>query len=116
MDLNNKVVLITGASSGIGYAIAEKLAGKNCSLILLARRIDILGKFLQENNFPESRGAAFKCDVTDPLQVKEAIHSGWNKFGRIDAAILNAGVSCEKYRILILQQADILWKLTLTGL
>lgn len=93
MDLTNKVVLITGASSGIGYAVVEKLAVKNCRFILLARRVEILKKLLADNKIPESRGAAFKCDVTDPVQVRESICSGWNKFGRIDAAILNAGTS-----------------------
>jgi short-subunit dehydrogenase len=93
MNLNNKVVLITGASSGIGYAVAEKLARKNCSLILLSRRSDILQKLLSDNKITDAKGAAYKCDVTNHAEVKEAINAGYKKFGRIDAAILSSGTS-----------------------
>ena len=50
MDLNNKVVLLTGASSGIGYCLAKSLPKENCSLALISRRKNILDELVSELN------------------------------------------------------------------
>lgn len=49
MNFNNKVVLITGASTGIGKAIAQNLMDENCRLVLLSRRTELIEKYLHQS-------------------------------------------------------------------
>jgi short-subunit dehydrogenase len=93
MDLSNKVILITGASAGIGYALVKELSNYNCSFILLSRRKEPMDNLLRELKVPGEKSLTLSCDVTDPVRVNECINEGHKKFGRIDAAILNSGIS-----------------------
>ena len=77
--------LITGASSGIGLALARELSKRGHALALLARRADLLEELARE--LPNA--VAIPCDVTDKASVKEAVRQA----GEIDWAIANAGVS-----------------------
>ncbi|MEG8947945.1 SDR family NAD(P)-dependent oxidoreductase [Rosettibacter firmus] len=91
MDFINKTILLTGASSGIGKALAEKLSREKCKLILCSRRVDILENFKNTNQtiaeiFP------FKCDVSNKEEVKNTYEKIKNEIGMLDIAILNAGV------------------------
>ena len=93
-QLKNKIVFITGTSSGIGKACAELFAKEKANLILTARRVErikTLAKKL-ENEF----GIKTKCvklDVRDFHQVKKVINSLENKWKKIDILINNAGLS-----------------------
>jgi NAD(P)-dependent dehydrogenase (short-subunit alcohol dehydrogenase family) len=88
-----KVFFITGASSGIGYALALELAKKNCRLALAARRREPLEDLSTRVKQLGGESLALGCDVGDPLQVKKAISETIRHFGRIDTAILSAGVT-----------------------
>mgnify|MGYP000975267266 FL=1 len=90
MKTENKTILITGASAGIGRAIAERLAKKECRLFLTARRIELLEEI---KNHPGVRSEIeiFKCDVSRKEEVAAAYKKAKEKFGKIDIAILNAG-------------------------
>ena len=80
-----KRAIITGASSGIGHALARELFGRGWSLALLARREDLLSDLAKET------GADFvACDVTDKAAVHEAVR---RLGGPFDLAVANAGVS-----------------------
>ena len=93
MLLAGKSVLITGASSGIGYGAAKILANEDCRIAILARRIDKLEKFANEYKTPGNTILPVKCDVSDKEEVYSAVDTVLEKFGEIDIAILNAGTS-----------------------
>ncbi|MFB0924311.1 MAG: SDR family NAD(P)-dependent oxidoreductase, partial [Vicingaceae bacterium] len=63
MDLSNKVVWITGASSGIGEAIAYELAKKGCKLIISARRVDELNRVKVKVSLPEENILVLPIDL-----------------------------------------------------
>ena len=89
MDFDNKVVLITGASTGIGRALAVELSKNNVRLALIARRENLLSEIAPENK----NIIRIKCDVSDKDQVVNAYAEIIEKFGKVDIAILNAGFS-----------------------
>jgi NADP-dependent 3-hydroxy acid dehydrogenase YdfG len=83
MELDGRVALITGASSGIGAAVAHKLHDAGASVGLLSRRGDDLGL---------ERGLGLECDVRDRAAVESATQAVVDRFGRLDIVIANAGV------------------------
>ena len=96
MNFENKVVVLTGASSGIGYHLAKLLPKENCSLALLARRKELLDQLVNELKTPNLQIKAYQCDVGKQVEVQNTFNEIENDFGRIDIAILNAGVSYRK--------------------
>src|SRR5205085_8871783 len=88
-----QVVLITGASTGIGRALALELAPRRIALALLARRRALLDELATEVAAQGSEALALACDVSDQTQVRQAIATTRQYFGRIDWAILSAGIS-----------------------
>lgn len=95
MNFENKVVLITGASSGIGKAIARQLAEENCRLVLLARRIELLEQLNKELQLTNDQPLIIKCDVSKKEDVAYAYGVIKERFGGVDIAILNAGYGHE---------------------
>jgi short-subunit dehydrogenase len=93
MDLNNKVVLLTGASSGIGYSLAKSLPKENCSIALISRRKNILDELVTELKNGGVKVFSYKCDVGKIDEVRNTFSQITNDFGKIDIAILNAGAS-----------------------
>ena len=91
MDFKGKAVLITGASGGMGKAVALRLAQEKCKLALFARREEKL-KEIVKNIGNKTECIYKKCDVTNKKDIKEAVESTYKKFGRIDLAILSAGI------------------------
>jgi len=89
--MQNKVVVITGASSGIGKALAAEYAAKGWNLVLAARRIDRLKEI--EVKFKNVEVLSVKTDVTVESDCKKLIDSAIEKFGKIDVLINNAGIS-----------------------
>ncbi len=88
----NKVFFITGASSGIGKEISILLSKEKCSLALLGRRTERLNQLSEQLKDASAEVKTFTCDVTDKNAVENTINQVKNNFGRIDVAILNAGV------------------------
>jgi short-subunit dehydrogenase len=89
MNFKEKTVLITGASTGIGNAIAKNLINEGCNLILTARRSELIEKdFSHINN---EKLLILKCDVSKKEEVRNAYQSSISRFWKIDIAILNAG-------------------------
>ncbi|BDQ03241.1 SDR family NAD(P)-dependent oxidoreductase [Ignavibacterium sp.] len=92
MNLKNKVILITGASSGIGEAVAKKFADEGALLALAARRKDMIDKIAQQLEL-KTRVAAYKCDVTNLDEVRNVYRQIKVDCGKVDIAFLNSGVS-----------------------
>ncbi|MFN9533357.1 MAG: SDR family oxidoreductase, partial [Pseudanabaena sp.] len=92
LNVKDKVVIITGASSGIGEATARMLAQNGAKVFVGARRTEKLEKIVAEIH--SSGGVAeFKAvDVTNREDVKAFIHFAKDKFGRVDVIFNNAGV------------------------
>ena len=93
MNLQDKVILLTGASSGIGYYLAKLLPKENCSLALIARRKNLLDELADQIDSDKKRLKTYKCDVSVFDEVTTVYNQIKSDFGKIDIAILNAGVS-----------------------
>ena len=89
--MKGKVVIITGASSGIGRALAKEFCGRGAKLALGARRVELLGELKQELNSPDVLCVA--TDVSKEDDCKKLIELTIEKYGRIDILINNAGIS-----------------------
>ena len=93
MELKDKNIMLTGASSGIGYALAKKLAKEKCNLALASRKIEILEDLAGELRKFGKDIIVVKCDVRKKDDVKKTILDIKNHFGKIDIAIFNSGIS-----------------------
>lgn len=85
------VTLITGASSGIGAALARRFARHGEHVVLMARRRPLLEQLAAEITAAGNSAESLPCDVTDASAVRAAIDSVLQRHGRIDRLILNAG-------------------------
>ena len=92
MEWAKKVAFITGASSGIGRALALELARRGAAVGLLARREDLLQEVVREIEAHGGKAIALPADVTDANAVRAAVSALHNEFGPIDLLIGNAGV------------------------
>src|SRR5947208_1559061 len=89
------VLLITGASSGIGAATARRAAGAGYRLVLGARREDKLRELAEELGGDE-RAIARRCDVAEWKEVDGLANAGLDSFDRIDAVFANAGFGARR--------------------
>lgn len=89
--MKDKVVIITGASSGIGEALARKFAAGGSLLVVAARRIDRLTALKEELRGTEV--LVVQADVTDAVDCQNLVNAAVERFGRIDILINNAGIS-----------------------
>lgn len=88
-SLAGKVVIITGASSGIGAAVARLLAEHDCKLTLAARSVDKMEALASEI---ATETLVIKADMTVPSDITAMIDQTIEKFGRIDVMFANAGI------------------------
>ena len=91
-NIAGKVVVITGASSGLGEATARLLSAEGAIVVLGARRIERLKSLADELIAKGGKALAVATDVTDRAQVKRLVDTAVQKFGRIDVMINNAGL------------------------
>jgi NADP-dependent 3-hydroxy acid dehydrogenase YdfG len=88
-DLTGKVVAITGASAGIGSASARALVAEGAAVVLGARRRARLVDLADELG---ERAAIVEMDVRDPAGSKQLVDTAFERFGRLDALVANAGI------------------------
>jgi len=91
-DMNGRVALITGASSGIGRATAEAFAAKGTSVVVAARREEDLASLVTEIEARGGKATAVKTDVSATKDVEHMVAHAIETFGRIDYAVNNAGI------------------------
>lgn len=90
--LKDRIVVITGASSGLGEATARLLSAQGATVVLGARRVERLKSLAEELEANGGKALAVATDVTDQQQVKKLVDAAVQKFGRIDVMINNAGL------------------------
>ena len=95
--LQNKVVLITGGSSGIGRATALRLAGYGAKVCVAARNEQALAEVVQGITERQSEGLAVPTDVTQAEQCRRAVEATVTHFGGLDVLICSAGLSMRAY-------------------
>ncbi len=91
-NIEGKVVVITGASSGMGEAAARHLAAQGAAVVLGARRIERLEALVGEITAAGGQALAVATDVTDCAQVQRLVDAAVETYGRIDVLVNNAGI------------------------
>jgi len=91
-NIKGKVVVITGASSGMGEAAAKHLSALGATVVLGARRGDRIEKLAKEIKDNGGKALAFAVDVTQRDQVKKLVDATVEQFGRVDVLLNNAGI------------------------
>jgi NAD(P)-dependent dehydrogenase (short-subunit alcohol dehydrogenase family) len=91
--LQGKVILVTGASSGIGRATALRLADLGARVAVAARTAGALDEVVAEVGGRGAQGLAVPTDVTDPAQCRRAVETTAEHWGRLDAVVCSAGIS-----------------------
>jgi len=97
--LLNHVALITGATRGIGLAIARALAAEGCNLILTGRDEKALKKVSRELASARIKVLAQPCDVRDPQSIERLFRAIRQKFKRLDILINNAGIAHPNFTV-----------------
>ena len=90
--LDDKVVVVTGASSGLGVSFAEAFAEAGADVVLGARRVERLEQTAELVTKAGRRVASAQTDVVDPEQCQRLVDTAMETFGRVDILINNAGV------------------------
>lgn len=91
-DFNGKVVVITGAATGIGFALAKQFAEHGARIVIAARRRERLNEAAAILTARGVEVRVFECDVTDRDQVEALADFAWGQLGRVDVLVNNAGV------------------------
>ena len=99
MSLQEKVVIITGASSGIGEAAAQLFASNGAQVVLGSRRSEHLEKVANEIKIKGGKAVSLAGDVTDESYAKSLVELARDEFGRVDGAFNNAGITGEMISI-----------------
>ncbi|KAL0868362.1 hypothetical protein ABMA27_007881 [Loxostege sticticalis] len=92
MSFNNKVVLVTGASSGIGAAIALKFAEEGANVAIVGRKVDKLKNVSEDIAKVGNKPLVIAADVTKEDDAKRIVNETVKQFGKLDVLINNAGV------------------------
>ena len=91
-NIEGKVVVITGASSGLGEAAARLLSAEGAIVVLGARRADRIESLADELTRNGGKALAVTTDVTDYDQVKKLVDAAVQSYGRVDVMLINAGL------------------------
>lgn len=93
MEFTGKVALVTGAGTGNGEAIAERLFDSDASVVLVGRRLDPVKGVCKRIDPAGARTLAIEADVRDPAAMQDAVRHIVERFGRLDLAVNNAGIT-----------------------
>jgi short-subunit dehydrogenase len=96
MSFVDQVAVVTGASSGIGAAVATDLAGRGARVVAVARRADLLADTIEACHAASPESAAHPADVSSREACEEVVRATEARFGRVDILVNNAGISMHK--------------------
>ncbi|MFG0290795.1 MAG: 3-oxoacyl-[acyl-carrier-protein] reductase [Rhodopirellula sp. JB044] len=96
VDLKGQVAIVTGASQGLGQAVAVALGQNGAHVVCLARNAEKLAKTVAEIEAAGGSAEAMPCDVTDRAAAAEAIEKTSKTHGRLDILVNNAGITRDK--------------------
>jgi 3-oxoacyl-[acyl-carrier protein] reductase len=111
VDLSGQVAVVTGASQGLGQAIAEALAASGATVALVARSVDKLAAVAGGIRAAGGRAEEFPCDVSKAEDVQRVMDAIVEKLGRVDVLVNNAGVTRDT---LLPRMSDEEWDQVLT--
>jgi short-subunit dehydrogenase len=94
---NGRIVLVTGASSGIGAAVARELASRGDTVALVARRADRLDEVLGDCRVRAPASARWSADLSDPSSAANLALEIWDHYGGLDVVINNAAVPMRRH-------------------
>ena len=92
-DLTHKVAIVTGASRGIGQAIAEAYAQAGASLVLTSRKIENVGPVAEANRAAGGRAIALAAHAGDPAAAAAVVQAALAEYGRVDILVNNAATN-----------------------
>jgi NAD(P)-dependent dehydrogenase (short-subunit alcohol dehydrogenase family) len=95
-DLSGRIALVTGASSGLGAHFARRLAAAGASVVVAARRVELLDQLCAEISAADGRAAAVELDVADEASTQAAYDAAERQFGPVDVVVANAGLSADR--------------------
>jgi 3-oxoacyl-[acyl-carrier protein] reductase len=93
VDLSEQVAIVTGASRGIGKAIALALAAAGAKVACVARSVDKLGETADAIRAAGGTAEVFACDVANSESVENVVNAVTEKWGRLDIVVNNAGIT-----------------------
>jgi len=111
IDLTGQVAIVTGASQGLGRAIAEAVAAAGATVALVARSVDKLADVAAGIAAAGGRAEVFPCDVTQGADIQRVVDAIVEKLGRLDILVNNAGVTRDT---LLPRMSDEEWDQVLT--
>ncbi|MGE7370342.1 SDR family NAD(P)-dependent oxidoreductase [Neorhizobium sp. NPDC001467] len=106
-DFKGKVVVVTGAATGIGFALAEQFAKRGAKLVLAARRRTRLEEAAASLSPITPDVRIVECDVTQREQVEALADYAWTAFGRADVIVNNAGIGPIAGKVIDAKREDI---------
>jgi 3-oxoacyl-[acyl-carrier protein] reductase len=113
---DGRVALVTGASRGIGEAIARRLAAEGAAVLAAARTADALAKVVSEIEAAGGRASALALDLADPASIEAAIKSALASHGELHVLVNNAGVTEDNLMLRMNREAwDRVLRTNLTG-
>ena len=111
VDLNNKVVIITGGGGAIGSAMARQFASNGARVVVAGRTLATLQSVVDEIKAAGGEAAAVVTDVSDKLSAQKMVEQTVSIFGRLDCLVNNAGINGgPQYRKPIHEYDDDLWQ------
>ena len=97
MKISGRTAVVTGASSGIGAAVARDLARRGAQVVAVARRADRLAEVVDECRGSSPESVAHVADIGEPDTCREVVEQTLERFGSLDILVNNAGVSIHRH-------------------